>query len=346
VPNQAPKDFDFGGSPTLFTGTVNGVATPMIGDCSKNGTFYALQSQNLSAGPVWTDHLSIQNDLLCSAGAVWDAAAHQLIVGSTQTPNGNPGSIQALSPDTGQVIWQSYLPCAVEGPPSEDGAGVLAVVTYNGDSPCTAGTTPSLYLYDAHATVPNGAGPPAPQLLKTIPFGRAAFSQPAFADGYLVVANDGSLMAYSIPAPAPPAGGGSTPPPPTSSGTPSVTAAQIKANLRRALLPVGKAARIRSLLKHHGYTFVFTAPTAGKVLIEWSRSARGARVAKASKPVVVAIGSARFSRAGRVRITVRLTRAGGRLLKHARSVRLTAKGTYTPAGGSRLTATRTISLRR
>jgi hypothetical protein len=347
VPNQAPKDFDFGDSPTLFTSTVNGVATPMIGDCSKNGTFYALQSQNLSSGPVWTDQLSIQNDLLCSAGAIWDAGAHQLVVGSTQTPNGNPGSIQALSPDqspASRIIWQSYLPCAVEGAPSQDGAGVLAVVTYNGDSPCTAGTTPSLYLYNAHATVPNGAGPPAPQLLKTIPLGRAAFSQPAFADGYLLVTTDGSLMAYGVPAPPPPTGGGSPPPP--HRGTPPVTAAQIKADLRRALLPVGKAARIRSLLKHHGYTFMFSAPTAGKVVIKWYALARRARAAKAAKPVIIAIGSARFAKPRRVRITIKLTSRGMRMLKHARTIRLTAKGIYTPAGRSSLTATRTLRLRR
>jgi hypothetical protein len=348
VPDQTGKDNDFGASPTLFTGTVNGVAgTRMIGDCNKNGTFYAVQSQQLSVGaPVWKYQLSIQDDLLCNAGAIWDAGAHQLIAGSTQTPNGNPGSIQALSPDqnpASRVIWQSYLPCAVEGPPSEDGAGVLAVVTYNGDFPCSGTAVPSLYLFNAHATVPNASGPPAPQLLKTIPLGRAAFSQPVFADGYLFVTTDGSLMPYSVP--APPTGGGSPPPPPPS-GTPTVTRAQIKADLRRALLPRGRAARIRALLKHHGYTFMFTAPTAGKVVIEWSALARGARAAKATKPVIVARGSARFSKPGRVRITIRLTPAGKRILKHARSIKLTAKGTYTPRGGSSLTATRAFRLRR
>lgn len=343
VPGQTGKDNDFGASPTLFTATLNGVTTPMVGACSKNGWFYALQSQNLQAGPVWKDQLSVQADLLCSAGALWDAGANQLIVGSTHTPNGNPGSIQALSPDTGQVIWQAYLPCAVEGVPSEDAAGVLAVVTYNGDGPCSTGTTPSLYLFNAHATVPNGAGPPAPQLLKTIPMGRAAFSQPAFADGYLFVVNLGSLMPYDVPASTPPSGGGTPPPPPP---TPTVTAAQIKADLRRALKPVGRGARIRTLLKRGGYTFTFKAPTAGKVVIEWLGRARSAHDAKVTKPVIVAIGRARFSKPERVRITIRLTSAGRRMLKHARSVRLTAKGIYTPKGGSPVTATRSFKLRR
>jgi hypothetical protein len=177
--------------------------------------------------------------------------------------------------------------------------------------------------------VPNGSGPPAPQLLKKIPLGRSAFSQPAFADGYLFVASESSLMAYSQPAPR---------------GGP--TRAQIRAVLRGALLPIGRAARIRTLLKRHGYTATFNAPTAGKIVIEWFRPASGATAAKATKSRIVAIDNARFAKAGWVRITIRLTAAGARMLKHARSVTLTAEGTYTPAGASSDTATRTIRLRR
>jgi hypothetical protein len=54
----------------------------------------------------------------------------------------------------------------------------------------------SLYLYNAHATVANGSGPPAAKLLKTIKLGASDFSQPAFADGYLFVATEKNLMAY------------------------------------------------------------------------------------------------------------------------------------------------------
>jgi hypothetical protein len=194
VPGETGTDNDFGASPTLFTGLVGTTATPMVGDCNKNGTFYALQSQSLSTGPAWSYKLAAPGQL-CNGGAVWDAGAHQLIVGSTKTPNNHQGSIQALSPDAGaasRVIWQSYLPCAVEGIASENGAGVLAVATYG---PCANGSSHSLYLYNAHVTVPNGSGPPAPQLLKTIKLG-PAFSQPSFADGDLFVASETNLMAY------------------------------------------------------------------------------------------------------------------------------------------------------
>jgi hypothetical protein len=198
VPRQAGTDYDFGATPTLFSGLIGTTATPMIGDCSKNGTFYALRSQSLSSGPVWTYPLAVKGGL-CNSGGVWDAGANQLILGSTKTPNGHPGSIQALSPDAApasRLLWQSYLPCAVEGPPAMDGAGVLAVDTY-GSSTCSTGSSQQLYLYNAHVTVPNGTGPPAPQLLKTISLGGfSVFAQPSFADGYLFVATEHNLTAY------------------------------------------------------------------------------------------------------------------------------------------------------
>ncbi len=49
---QVPKakivgDGDFGGSPTLFTATINGKTVPMVGACNKNGIYYGL-----GPGPV------------------------------------------------------------------------------------------------------------------------------------------------------------------------------------------------------------------------------------------------------------------------------------------------------
>jgi hypothetical protein len=70
------------------------------------------------------------------------------------------------------------------------------VATGTFGSPCSTGSTQSLYLYNAHVTVPNGAGPPAPQLLKTITLSHSVFAQPTFADGYLFVASNAKLIAY------------------------------------------------------------------------------------------------------------------------------------------------------
>lgn len=329
VPGQTPLvDNDFGDSPTLFTAVSGTRPVPMIGDCNKNGTFYALQSMSLSSGPVWTYQLGSGADTLCSAGAVWDAHAHELIMGGTKAPNGQPGSIQALSPDTGAVIWKSYLPCPVQGPPSEDGAGVLAVVTFTETgNRCSPGATPSLYLYNAHSTVRNGSGPPAPQLLKTVPLGAAAFSQPAFADRYLFVAGDGggNLMAYAE-RPA--------------------SRAQIKADLVKQLAPVGKAARIAALLKKGGYTFRFRTLTGGRLEIDWHSVARAQRGTAKIKPVRLAIGKARFSKAGPVKITIKLTGTGKRMLKRASRMTLIANGIYRPTGKADVRATKRFTLRR
>jgi hypothetical protein len=329
IPGQtAAVDNDFGDSPTLFTGVAGTTPRSMIGDCNKNGTFYALQSMSLSSGPVWTYQLGSGDDTLCSAGAVWDAGAHELIMGGTKAPNGQPGSIQALSPDTGAVIWKSYLPCPVEGTPSEDGDGVLAVVTFSyAGNRCSPGATPGLYLYNAHSTVPNGSGPPAPQLLKTIPLGAAAFSQPAFADSYLLVAGDGNgnLMAY---------------------GESTASTAQIKADLVKQLAPVGRATTIAALLKRGSYTFRFRTLTGGRLEIDWYSTARTQRGKAKVKPVRVAIGKARFSKAGRVKFTMKLTSTAEGMLRPATSVTLIADGIYRPTGKTAVRATKKFTLRR
>jgi hypothetical protein len=83
-------------------------------------------------------------------------------------PPGQPGH--------GAFGWQTGLPCAAEGTPSLDSAGVLAAGTY------AFGTCPTgAYLIDA-AT---GA------ILTTLPTGSArVFAQPVFAQDTLFVATE------------------------------------------------------------------------------------------------------------------------------------------------------------
>jgi hypothetical protein len=206
VPNLIGTDSDFGASPTLFTGVVGGVSTPLVGACNKNGIFYALRANSLSSGPVWSFQVGGKDSVEptpCLSAAVWDAADRMLIIGGnhTQAALGGlqwPGSIRALSPDASpatRVLWEMGLPCPVLGTPTENGAGIVAVVTWN--SGCLAGGSPSLYLINARASTPNPLGNPNPQLLKVIQLSSSAFSQPTFADGYLFVAGTGGgLMAY------------------------------------------------------------------------------------------------------------------------------------------------------
>jgi outer membrane protein assembly factor BamB len=176
------QDSDFGSSPTLF-GT--GTPPPDVGACNKNGNFYALPANSLSA-PIWTDPLGAVGGGLsiCLASGVWKGRTGALYVaGNATTIAGTRygGSVRQVDPATGAYIWQRGLPCAVLGTPSLDAGGVFAVGTYTGCVPATA--KPGAYLLDA------GTG----AVLATLPVKDArVFGQPVFAGTRLYVATEAS----------------------------------------------------------------------------------------------------------------------------------------------------------
>ena len=182
-------DSDFGGSPTIFQANLGGTVTPMVGACNKNGVYYALRLDSLAAGPVWTFQAGNPEDAgtgQCIAAAIWDGS--RLFVASNGTTIGDVpfgGSIRELDPATGAVIWNTGLPDAVYGSPTENGAGVIALATYD-ESP---GQT-AAYLIDAS----NGS------ILKTISTSNVStFAQPVFADEFVFVATiGGRLTPYKI----------------------------------------------------------------------------------------------------------------------------------------------------
>jgi outer membrane protein assembly factor BamB len=197
--SELVPDSDFGGSPTIFQANLGGTITPMVGACNKNGKYYALRIDNLAAGPVWTFQAgNAWNDPLgeagggvtgggqCIAAAIWDGS--RLFVASNATMIGDVsfgGSIRELDPATGAVIWNTGLPDAVYGSPTLNGAGMIALATYEeGPGPQAA------YLIDAS----NGS------ILKTISTSNSStFAQPVFADEFLFVASlSGKLTAYKI----------------------------------------------------------------------------------------------------------------------------------------------------
>jgi polyvinyl alcohol dehydrogenase (cytochrome) len=187
IPGLNGTEEDWGSSPTLFTATIGGTATAMVGACNKNGNWYALQQHNLAAGPVWTDQVSIATQGYCLAAAIWDG--RRLFVGSDATTIAGTtyfGSIRRVDPGTGAFLWETGLNGTVAGSPSEDGSGVLAVPTWDYTDP---GATNAVFLVNA-AT---GA------VLATIDTADdGVFAQPVFADSYLLVATqDDGLSAYS-----------------------------------------------------------------------------------------------------------------------------------------------------
>ena len=113
------------------------------------------------------------------------------------------------------------------------------------------------------------------------------------------------------------------------------------------ITPRGQAAKIAALLKSHEYVLSFKALSAGRVVIDWYYLPTGAHLASAKpRPVLIADGRATFSRAGTLKLKIKLTAKGKQLLKHAKRLKLTAKGTFTPTGKHAIVATRKFMLTR
>ena len=178
---QHGSDSDFGGSPTLFSATIGGVRTAMVGACNKDGIYYAWQQGNLHAGPAWqrTVGAPYTSGPQCDAAAIWDGK-HLFVAGNKTTIKGvtYAGSIRMINPATGAYLWQRGLTGPPIGSPTLDGAGVLAVTEYS--------KTGLLVLLNA-AT---GA------VIRTVPVG-PDFGQPVFADNMLLVPTQNhGLWAY------------------------------------------------------------------------------------------------------------------------------------------------------
>jgi polyvinyl alcohol dehydrogenase (cytochrome) len=128
--SQHPADSDMGASPMLFTATIGGVQRQLVGAENKNGVYYALDRNNLAAGPVWQYQVeskatfsvglgvyskNCNNTISTSAWAGGDSPIMVAGVALNSSGNGCIGTMAALNPATGQPEWQVPLPGGVEG---------------------------------------------------------------------------------------------------------------------------------------------------------------------------------------------------------------------------------------
>ena len=156
------------------------------------------------------------------------------------------------------------------------------------------------------------------------------------------------VIASSPPPPPPPPPPPTPPSPPSTSSPPQsvvittspvtvviVNVANVKARLIQHLVPSGT--RRAGLLKNGRYTYSFNMPSAGRLVINWYR---------ANTHALVASGHAAFSKAGLVKVTMKLTATGRRMLKATRSLKLTAKATYTSADRPAVVVTKRFTVRR
>jgi hypothetical protein len=123
----------------------------------------------------------------------------------------------------------------------------------------------------------------------------------------------------------------------------------INSSLSAQLASSGKAASIHKILRHGGYAFAFRALLAGTATISWYQVAKGAHTAAAGT-LLVATGSQTFTGAGTSTLTIRLTRKGRKLLKHAeraqvKRLTLISKGKFAPIGAGAVSTERTFKLR-
>jgi alpha-tubulin suppressor-like RCC1 family protein len=124
------------------------------------------------------------------------------------------------------------------------------------------------------------------------------------------------------------------------------TRAQIAASLRLQLTPTGSAARLSRLAKQRSYSHLFNALTAGKLIVNWYFLPKGAHISRKVKPVLFASGQLLFKGHEGKQLTVRLTKQGRALIGHRASLKLSAKGSFTPIGEKPLVALATFKLKR
>jgi polyvinyl alcohol dehydrogenase (cytochrome) len=210
---QAVNDGDWGTTPTLFAGN-------LVAATNKNGYVYAFDRANLSAGPVWQRQIAIGGDTPeAGDGSVSSAAfdGTRLHVAGGNTTIGAtsyPGSVRALDPATGAILWEK----GVSGM-------VLAAQAYaNGVVVDAAGAT--LEVRDTA----NG------NLLYSYATGGQIFGAPTISNGRIVVGStDGKIYAFGLPASvggiAEAADVSALPPRPASSGGDLRTAAALGAFL-------------------------------------------------------------------------------------------------------------------
>ncbi len=177
--SQALHDGDFGASPVFFDGDV--------GACNKNGIFYALHTATMRL--AWEQRIGAKangvEEAECSAAPAYNGK--DLFFGGpgvTIDGTGYRGSVQERNPANGKLIWETGLPNGVVGTPSLDGAGVLAVGTYEFKET----TRNATYLVNAS----NGT------ILSTVTQG-LDFPQSTFADDWLFTANYDGVSAWALP---------------------------------------------------------------------------------------------------------------------------------------------------
>jgi hypothetical protein len=121
---------------------------------------------------------------------------------------------------------------------------------------------------------------------------------------------------------------------------------QVRSALGGLLSLSGSGAKIPKLLHNGGYSASFTAPSAGRLVVDWYFVPKGAHIAKAgkAKPVLVASLNKGLGHAGKTPIRIKLSRHGHKLLQGRKREGLTIQASFKPNGESAATRSRRITV--
>lgn len=180
--SDSVTDLIGGSSPTLFTTTAG---TPLLAVAQKNGILYAVRRSDLSL--AWQTGLAIS----CIAPArgcgsistpAFDGKYLYLGAGVRDPESFNSGSIYAINPDDGSVVWRKDLGATILSPTTVAN-GLLYVSTSRGLEIYDTATGQAVWNDKKRATV---------------------FSQPVVVNGTIYSTyQTGELVAWNLPSPGP-----------------------------------------------------------------------------------------------------------------------------------------------
>jgi Kelch motif/Galactose oxidase, central domain len=129
----------------------------------------------------------------------------------------------------------------------------------------------------------------------------------------------------------------------TSSPQTCSPAQQLRTSIFTRMVPQGTATNIATVLAT-GYYFSLKAIRPGRLTVDWyyTRKENEGRPG----PVIVGAGRASSARGGSLRLALKLTASGKRLLARSSQLLLAAKVSFTTKGGETVTATRPFTLSR
>jgi hypothetical protein len=322
-----------------FSVALSGDATTaLIGGPDDNG----------GAGAAWA---------FTRSGSRWSQQGKKL-VGSGASGVAAQGSSVALSADGSTAL--------IGGPSDHGGAGAAWVFTRSGSkwsqqgkklvakptrnsAPSTQATSVALSGDGSSALIGGTAlvGPPASRTFRPVAWLFHRFASTWAQLDFAVPASTSDLGGVALSADATTALVGTTDDNSFAGGTwPFVWSAsttEIRTALSEDVVPP-KRITIAYLLKHGGYTFMATALTAGRLEVRWS-----------SKGVLVASGAVTFKGPTSMKLKLKLTNAGRRLLRkasattmtplsQARSVKMMATGKLKRRHRPPVTVTRTFKM--